>query len=262
MNVTEDVARLYARLDDLCDMAAGGELGVSDFLSPRELHYAESYLGRRGNKFFSFGGYRDAERKRIYVLPDYMWEIADLSELDSYGYSVSISALDVSSAGYRKLSHRDYLGSVLGLGVERTVVGDILVIGEDGASAVIFCDEPLASFFCSELNKVANEKVRCRSLELDKVVVPERRMATINDTVASPRVDCVVGALCSFSREKARAAVVAGIVEVDFEIEERPDHTVKAPCIISVRGIGRFRVNSVEDKTKKGRYRLVAEKFL
>lgn len=262
MKVTEDVSGIYARIDDLCDAANRGEVGVSDFLSPRELHFAELYLARRGANFFSFGGYGQAERKRIYLLPDYMEGVNSADGLLEYGHSASISALNVSSAGYRRLTHRDYLGSVLGLGVDRAVVGDILVIGEDGEEAVIFCDEPLEGFFCSELTKVANEKVRCVSVELDKVAVPERRMAAISDTVASPRVDCVIGALCNFSREKARDAVVSGIVEVDFETELRPDHTVKAPCIISVRGVGRFRVIGVEDKTKKGRYRLVAEKFL
>ena len=56
--------------------------------------------------------------------------------------------------------------------------------------------------------------------------------------------------------------MVSGFVEVDFETEERPDRTVSAPCTVSVRGYGRFRLLSVEDKTKKGRYRLVAEKYL
>jgi RNA-binding protein YlmH len=84
----------------------------------------------------------------------------------------------------------------------------------------------------------------------------------ISDTVASPRLDCIVGALCSLSREKARATVESGLVELDFEREERPDRTVSAPCIISVRGYGRFRINSVSDMTKKGRYRLNAEKFV
>ena len=262
MNVVEDISRLYARLDDLCDVADRGEIGVSDFLSPRELHFAELYLRRRGVEFFAFGGYLDAERRRIYVLPEYMSDVTDILGLDSHGHSASVSALEVSSAGYRKLSHRDYLGSILGLGVERAVVGDILVIGEDGASAVVFCDEPLASFFCSELNKVANERVRCRIVELDEVTVPERRVAAISDTVASPRIDCVVGAVCSFSRDKARTLVESGMVEMDFEVEQRPDRTVKTPCTVSVRGVGKFKIISVEDKTKKGRYRLVAEKFL
>ena len=262
MNVAEDISKLYARLDDLCAAADRGEIGISDFLSPRELHFSEQYLVRRGADFLAFGGYDEAERKRIYILPDYMESISDVSEMTLYGQSTSVAALDVSSAGYRRLTHRDYLGSVLGLGVERAVVGDILVMGDDGASAVIFCDEALTEFFCAELSKVANERVKCRVLELNDVVIPQKRVQAISDTVASPRLDCIVGSLCSFSREKAREAVVSGIVDLEFETEQRPDRAVKAPCTVSVRGVGRFRVISVEDKTKKGRYRLVAEKYL
>ena len=262
MNVAEDISRLYARLDDLCRAADRGEIGQSDFLTPRELHYACAYLGRRGASFLTFGGYEDAERKKVYILPDYMEGVTSADELDGYGHAHLIGAVRVSSAGYRKLTHRDYLGSVLGLGLERAVLGDILVIGDDGEDAVIFCNEALVGYLCEELVWVAREKVKCAAAELSEIEIPPRRFATVNDTVASPRTDCVVGALCSLSREKAREAVVSGLVEVDFEAEERPDRTVSAPCTLSVRGYGRFRLISVEDKTKKGRYRLIAEKYL
>lgn len=262
MNVTEDIARMYARLDDLCRAADRGEVGQSDFLTPRELHYAQVYLNKRGAGFLSFGGYADAERRKIYVLPDYMEGASDIAELEDYGHDSSVGAVRVSTAGYRRLSHRDYLGSILGLGLERSVMGDILVFGDDGAAAVIFCNKALVPFLTEELVWVAREKVRCVAVDLSDIEMPERRFAAINDTVASPRADCIVGALCSLSRERAREAVVSGLVEVDFEPEERPDRALSAPCLVSVRGYGRFRVISVEDKTKKGRYRLVAEKFL
>ena len=262
MNVTEDIARLWARLDDLRRAANRGELGVSEFFTPKELHYAEAYLGKSKASFLTFGGYADAERRKIYVLPDYMDGVSDVSGLEDYGHDNSVGAVSVRTAGYKKLSHRDYLGSVLGLGLERSVIGDILVYGDDGASAVIFCNKALVPFLAQQLVWVAREKVRCTALELSQVEIPERRFADVNDTVASPRTDCIVGALCSLSREKAREAVVSGLVEVDFEPEERPDRALSAPCLVSVRGYGRFRILSVEDKTKKGRYRLVAQKFL
>ena len=262
MNIPEDIEKVFARLDDLRKRSQKGELGISDFLSPRELHYAEAYLKRAGDSFVSFGGYGGAERKRIYVLPDYMEGILDADEFENYGHHCEVAAVNVCSAGYRRLSHRDYLGAILGLGIERSVVGDILVYGENGENAVVFCNDTMVEFFTRELTKVASEKVRCEAVELSAVEVPERKTAQVNDTVASPRLDCIVGALCSLSREKARSAVVSGLVEVDFEAEERPDRTVCAPCSVSVRGYGRYRVISVEDKTKKGRYRLVAEKFL
>lgn len=260
MRIDEDISALYARLDDLAMSADKGEVARSAFLSPRELHYAQGYLSARGESFFAFGGYCDAERKRIYILPDYMEGVDSPEGLVEYGFDTDISCVRVVPSGYRALTHRDFLGSTLGLGIERTVIGDILV-GSDGKADVI-CDGALADFLAENLCKVANDKVRTSVITLADIEAPERRFAEINDTVASPRLDCIVGALCSLSREKARSAVEAGIVEVNFEGEERPDRDVSAPCTVSVRGYGRYDVLSVSDKTKKGRYRLLAKKYL
>lgn len=253
---------LYARLDDLCERADRGELGISDFLSPAELHYAKKHLSVTKRAYICFGGYADAERQRIYLLPEYLEEAQDVSVLLEYGHSCEVCTLELVTDGYRKLTHRDYLGSLLGMGIERAVVGDILVCGDEGESAVVFCDQRISAYICEQLARIANEKVRVRRIELDAVEVPERRFAQICDTVASPRLDCIVAAVCSMSREKAREAVESGIVELDFEREERADRTVSAPCILSVRGKGRFNIDSVGEKTKKGRYRLLAHKYL
>lgn len=260
MRITEDISSLYARLDDLMMAAGRGEVAKSVFLSPRELHYAQGYLRAHGVGFLAFGGYPDAERRRIYIMPDYMETVDNPEGLSEYGFDTDISCVKVVPSGYRSLTHRDFLGSTLGLGLERTVIGDILV--RDDGEADIICDSTLSDFLAQNLCKVANDKVHTSVLPLDKIEAPERRFAEINDTVASPRVDCIVGALCSLSREKARCAVESGLVEVNFESEERPDRDVSAPCTVSVRGYGRYEVLSVCDKTKKGRYRLSARKYL
>ncbi|MBO5203460.1 MAG: hypothetical protein J6B72_02480 [Clostridia bacterium] len=262
MNVGEEFVRLYARLDDLCAEAERGGVGISDFLSPKEAHYAGEYLAHSGVPHFLWGGYEGAERQRIYVLPEYMESVSDASALAEYGFDGDTVCVRISTDGYRRLSHRDYLGSMLGLGVERSALGDILVCGESGESATVFCKRAMSVFFCAELKKVASEKARVEEIAADEAQIPEKRFQPISDTVASARIDCVVAALCSLSREKARTAVESGLVELDFECEERPDRTVSAPCLVSVRGYGRYRVLSVNDKTKKGRYRLTAEKFL
>lgn len=258
----QEFAPLYARLEDMSDVARRGDVAKSDFLSPRELFYAESYLKARGIPYFCFGGVVGAERQRIYLLPEYIGELQSAEELCEFGFSIDISALKIRTAGYKKLTHRDYLGCVLGLGVERTVLGDIFVLDEQGYGAVMFCKSSIAEFFIRELKKVGSESAKVSAISLDEVIIPERKTASVSDTVASPRLDCVVGALCSLSRDKARTAVESGLVELDFELEMRPDRTVSAPCLVSVRGYGRYRVCSLCDKTRKGRYRLTAEKFL
>ena len=251
---------LFARLDDIEKRAARGEMGISAFLSPRELYYARSFLTRRGVSFFGFGGYSDAERQRIYILPEYMDGVADIAELSEYGYSDSIAAIEAKGSGFEKLSHRTFMGSLLGLGIERDVIGDIVMTGED--SALVFCDEGISDFLLSAWERAGRDKIKVTRASVGKDFSPKRSYAPISDTVASARIDCVVAAICSLSREKARVAVEDGLVELDYEEETRPDREVIAPCLISVRGFGKFRILSLSDKTKKGRYRLQGEKFL
>ena len=260
MDTTKEIEALFARLDDLIKRAARREVGVSAFLSPRELHYARAFLKKRGSAFLEFGGYRDAERRKIYVLPEYMDEVREAEELLDFGIELEVSALKVKGSGFCKLSHRDFMGAVLGLGIERSVIGDIVLTEEH--TAVIICDSTIEQFLTASLDSVGKDKVKVTNVALGEDFAPERRYAPINDTVASARLDCVVGALCSLSREKARQAVLDGSVEVDYEVWERPDKDVDPVCLISVRGYGKFRVNSLCDKTKKGRFRLEAEKFL
>lgn len=260
MDINKDIEALFARLDDLIKRAAHGEVGVSAFFSPKELYYARAFLQRRGSAFVEFGGYRDAERKRIYVLPDYMDGVREAEELADFGAEIGICALEVRGSGFCKLSHRDFMGAVLGLGLERSVIGDIVLTDDD--TAVILCDSTIAPFLETSLESVGKDRVKVSKVALDGDFAPERRYAQINDTVASARLDCVVGALCSLSREKARQAVIDGAVEVDYETWERPDKDVTPVCLVSVRGFGKFRVLSLNDKTKKGRFRLEAQKFL
>ncbi len=261
MDKSEELYALRARMEDLCAKAEKGAVALSDFLSPSDRQLAAAHLRTLGARMLCYGGYMDAERQRIYILPDYIENAEKIEELFDYGAEICISALCVSPSGFsRKLTHRDFLGAVLNTGLDRAVIGDILV--DDSGEAVVFCDSAIESFLLAELTRVANDKVKVRAVPLDTVSVPERKFADINDTIASPRLDCVVGALCAISRDKAKAAVLSGIVELDFVLESRPDREVHEGVTVSVRGSGRYRVVALTDKTRKGRYRLFAQKYL
>ena len=250
---------LFARLDDLKERAVRGNVGISAFFSPREEIAAREYLTRGKVNFISYGGYSDAERKKIYVLPDFIEE-GSIEALIEFGFSCEMDCVEIRGSGFETLSHRAVMGSLLGLGIERDVVGDIVMLNEN--RAIFFCDSRLTPFFCESLERVGRDKVRVRKIELDESILPERKVQRINDTVASARLDCVVAAICSLSRERAKEKIASSLVELNYECEERVDREVSVPAIISVRGVGRFRIISLNDKTKKGRYRLVAEKFL
>jgi RNA-binding protein YlmH len=251
---------LYAKLEDMKKRAVRGEIGSGAFLSPREVMYAEKYLLSSGTAFFAFGGYSEAERKRIYVLPEYMESLSSAQELSDYGESCNIDAVCAKGSGFCKLTHRDFMGSILGLGISRDLVGDIVMLSDN--EALVLCQSHIKDFLLYEWKDVGRDRIRCSSLELEQIVIPERKYALINDTVASPRLDCVVAALCNLSREQAKMQVLAEACEVDYESEIRPDKELSAPCLISVRGYGKFRLLQIGGLTKKGRLRLSAQRFL
>ena len=251
---------LFARLEDLKECAGRGNVGVSAFFSPREVLAAAEYLRRSKATFLSFGGYSLAERRKIYILPDFIEDAEDIGSILEFGFSSEIDCLQIRGSGFAELSHRSVMGSLLGLGIERDAVGDIVMLNEH--SAIFFCESHLTAFFEENLERVGRDKVTVRRIELDESILPERKVQKITDTVASARLDCVVAALCSLSRERAKEKIVASLVEVNYECEEQVDKEVTESSVISVRGVGKFFVISLSDKTKKGRYRLVAEKYL
>ncbi len=273
----EALSRLLARMEDLCARAARGEAAISPYMTPREARYVSRRLAPRLSAGLAvlWGGYAEAERTRAFLLPDYCEGMVspDAMSADPVA-ALTAAGLDdladtlcdatvpvaVRGSGYRELTHRDYLGSLLALGVERDTVGDILI--PDPHSAVILTNAAMADFFVSHLERVATDAVRVARLPADTPLTATRRLLPLSDTVASPRLDCVVAALCNLSREKAQAAVRAGLCEVDYEPVSDCDMLLEAPCILSVRGYGKFAVHAFDGVTRKGRIRLIAGKFL
>ena len=139
---------LYARLEDIKKRAVRGEVGISAFLSPRESHYASIYLKQSGAQFFLYGGYRDAERKRMYILPSYMEGISSVKELAEYDIDSATVAVRAKGSGFCRLAHKDFMGSLLGLGIDRSVIGDIITLSDN--EALVICDLKISDFLINE----------------------------------------------------------------------------------------------------------------
>ena len=274
---SEDIRLLTARLDDLCRRGERGESALSPFLTPREAKYAAVHLSARlrAGTALLWGGFAGAERVRVMILPDYTEgltapdalsadPVAALREagLDDPADALTeaVCAVCIKGSGFRELSHRDYLGSVLGLGLERDAVGDILV--PDPHSAYLVTSALTADFLLTGLTKVATDTVKTALLPEGTVLTSVRQLQPITDTVASERLDCVVAALCNLSREKAQMAVKSGLCELDYEPCEACDTAVEAPATITVRGYGKFVVHAFDGVTRKGRVRLLAGRYV
>lgn len=257
-----DEMRLLARANDLWRRAEAGEIVSTPFLTPREQKQLEAKFSHARDRILFVGGYADAERRRLYFLPDYMSALEGdaRDELLADIFSASLVVLSVKGSGYRELAHRDHLGAVLNLGIERDAIGDICVLSE--SEAVLFCDRVMADFLIENLTRVARDAVKVREITLPQGFDGGRRFEPLTDTVASPRADAVVAALCRISRERAQALFAQALVEVDHEPAEKYDREITQGAIITVRGYGKFIVRSLSDKTKKGRFRLLADRYV
>ena len=261
---------LRARIGDALGKSERGEIGVLSYLTPREQKQAERYLRECGawQSTYLFGGYPDAARACLFFLPEYLTlaleslSDADCAAEETLGEDLTdaVSAVRIKGSGYRVLSHRDYLGSVLALGIERDAFGDIALQGD--CEAVLFCSSKMAAFLCENLTHVASDTVKCERYRVDDRFTDGRRYRAISDTVASPRLDCVVASLTNLSREAAKEAVQSGRVEVDFEVEERVDLLLTPPTTLSIRGYGRFILRSFDGETRKGRLRMRADQLI
>ena len=263
---------LEARLLDAIEKGRKGSVAVIPFLSPGEHRRAERFLRGAGafRQAWFFGGYPEAERVCLFLLPDYLADMQETPISDAPAEEIkalldeelaeAVCAVRIKGSGFRRLSHRDFLGAVLGLGIQRDAVGDLAV--QDESTAVLFCSRTLAEFFKTDLVKVGADTVRCTDYTPDENFTDGRRYAPICDTVASARLDCVVAALCNLSRDAAQNAIRAGLVDVEYETAERTDLLLAAPTTISVRGHGKFILRAFDGETRKGRLRLRADKLI
>ncbi|MBE6588694.1 MAG: hypothetical protein E7643_00820 [Ruminococcaceae bacterium] len=263
---------LEARLADAIEKSRKGHIAHLPFLTPGEHRRAERFLksaGAYGQAWF-WGGYPDAERVCLFLLPEYLSDMlsaapADcpLEELAAFleeSLRECVCAVRIKGSGFRTLSHRDFLGAVLGLGISRDAVGDLAV--QDSFTAVLFCSRTLADFFVTDLVKVGADTVKCTLYVPDEHFTDGRRYAPISDTVASARLDCAVAALCNLSRDAAQGLIRTGMVEVEYETAERTDLVLFPPVTITVRGHGKFILRSFDGETHKGRLRLRADKLI
>ncbi len=261
--------QLSARLSDILRESERGYIGASVFLDPAEVFFAAEFIERNGksNSAFLFGGYDGAERKCAFFLPEYYEALSpDLSStkaiLEQFceDISGSIQMLSITGSGYKKLTHRDYLGAVLNMGIDRSAVGDICVT--DDCSAVIFTTPAVSELLITSLERIGADKVKVKKLELLSSFSYERKTKDINDTVASDRLDCVVASLAAESREKAKMLILSGQVECNYSTSEKTDIRVKNGDTVTVRGIGKFIISDITEETKKGRLRLAAKKYI
>ncbi len=238
---------LKARLDDII-RASGKTTKYLGFLDPAEYIYISNMIKNRKDIDFNFwGGHSEAERVFL--------SIGDLSEINEY---FPITAINIKFREEDKLSHRDFLGSFMGSGVTRSSIGDILV--EDGR-AVVFVKSDLAQYFVNSITKIGKVGIKCS--ENPEYPLPQmHRTVDLNGVVASTRLDCVIALLAKTSREKACTLISSGLVNVNYVEVTSNSYKVNEKDKISIRGKGKFMIETINTPTKKGRLPINCKKYV
>lgn len=211
------------------------------------------YLFGNEPGLFYFGGYPDAERKMLCYLPGYLDE-DNLYEDDSPVVCLRATFYDGDCP-----SHRDFLGGLMGCGVERDVLGDILV---SKGSCDFFVTAQIAEYIQQNFLSAGRSKLHIDKFPLSQVqtIVPE--FTGIKDTLASLRLDSVVSTGFRIGRSLASQYIVAGKAAIDGLPCEKPDKQIDEGMKISVRGLGKIKVHSVSGQTKKGRIWVVIHRYV
>ena len=222
------------------------------FLSPRELEMTR-YLFGDLEGLHAFGGYADAERKMLVYLPEY------LDEDSLTGEDSPMVCLRAEFYEGDHPSHRDFLGALMGAGIARETVGDICV---GPTSCDFFVTEEIAPYILQNFISAGRVKLRLKQIPISEVSVPEPEIKEIRDTVASLRLDSVIASGFRIGRSLAAQHIAAGKAAIDGLPCEKPDKAVAEGCKISVRGLGKIKLQTVNGQTKKGRISIIIHRYV
>ena len=222
------------------------------FLSPRELEMAR-YLFVEPEGLYCFGGYRDAERKMLVYLPEYLDESA-LQEEDS-----PVVCLRAEFYQGDTLSHRDFLGALMGAGIARETVGDICV-GKEHCD--FFVTQEIAPYILQNFTSAGRAKIHLSQISLAEAEIPEPEVKEIRDTMASLRLDSVIASGFRIGRSLAAQYVNGGKAAIDGLPCEKPDKAVTEGMKISVRGLGKIKLHAVNGRTKKDIISVVIHRYV
>lgn len=228
------------------------EVVCSDFLSPPELAAVQGMFARLTEvQMVAWGGYPQAERQRVAIAR---------AELPLELEQVAIAPLAISGNFlFDPATHRDYLGAVLGTGIVREKVGDIIVLGDRGAQAIVVPE--LAEYLETHLTQVRSVPVKTRQIAVADLKIREPKKKEMTTVEASMRLDAIASAGFGMSRSKMVDLINTGDVRVNWKATKQASHPLKSGDLVAIRGKGRLEIGDVAI-TKKERFRVQLTRFM
>ncbi|RJE90752.1 RNA-binding protein [Paenibacillus sp. 1011MAR3C5] len=229
------------------------ELKRTDFLDPRQAQIVEMLANRNPDVLLRLdGGHANAERKRALIAPDYR-------DVDNEPMHIAVLEARAAGATHLELDHGDFLGALLGLGIKRDRIGDIHV--HESFAHIMVTDE-IADYLNIHLRQVHRLSVLTDILPLEQLKPIVSKLEEMSFTVASMRLDGIASDVYRISRSKIVEPIRAGRCRVNWKTEENPSEPLKEGDVVSLKGLGRFKVLEVDGLTKKGRIRVKIGKFI
>lgn len=215
------------------------------FLSPADAALLQKELAFSGIPHFFDGGYDGAERKICLFLPPYMEKEDAFSDENQ-----PLRVLKIGNKAGAVLSHRDYLGALLSLGITREVLGDIVV---NGSTAYLICAEDILPYLLLNFEKAGRHPLVLEEVARKEIALPESTGEERMGTVSSLRLDALAALAFRISREEAKRKIDAGLTSVNHLTVEKADTVCAQGDLISVRGHGRARLERIGGESRKGR---------
>lgn len=201
------------------------------------------------SKHILYGGYEDAERRIMVFLPDYLDDIPEDEN--------PLAVLRVKTPkGSKELTHRDHLGSLLSLGVDRSVTGDIIVKPNEADIVIL---KSMGDFFLNNYARAGHTVLTTELLPIDQLSLGEIHVTEKRDTVASLRIDNMIGSAFNLSRTKAQEAIQTGLVFINGIQCEKTHLTVEEGDRFVLRGKGKAVLKEIGKTTKKDRISVIIE---
>lgn len=253
LSMDSEETLLRKRLCELADKAYNNSQYLfAGFLSAAELD--TYYRMERELSYVPvtvFGGTADCERVMLRFGSE---------ELCGYEERFPIQCIEISPLVEKfgeELGHRDYLGALMNLGIERSTLGDIIIVGKH---AFLFCTEKMAPYILENLNQVRHTNVKCRIAEhIPKSTITRLERRTVQ--VSAARIDSMIAKVYNLSRGESVELFRAKKIFVNGRLNENNSGQLKPGDKVTVRGFGRFQFAAIAGETRKGKLNVEVDIF-
>ncbi len=288
----------------------------TDFLTMEEQSQLAGFMRQHQSEAFFYGGYSEAERRMLIMLPDYTEAYERISSLpkdlepndrqaqidqiiteflasDEESSPISVLEVTIPPAEHRTPGHRDYLGALMGQGIKREKLGDIIILGQDSKSksssaqgsgqnstqssahaaaassgkpavrgAQIIVASELADYLVQNFTQVGAASISTKKIPISNLRTSEIRTQELSITVSSPRLDNIISGVFNISRTAAKDAITRGLVFVSGIEVNKPDHSLRGGEKLVLRGSGKAIYHGPTGTSRKGKTYITITKYI